>query len=530
MPGSVVHWFRKGLRIHDNAGLLDAWNMANTEKMLLKPVFLLDPWFVKNGRVGANRWRFLIQTLEDLDKSLRKMGTRLFVIKGSPDEIFPKLLKKWDVKRVTWEEDIEPYAITRDSNVKKIAKELEVEVVTFDGHTLYNPEAIIAKNKGDVPLTYQKLQGLVSKMGPPAKPLESPGNLNKDSRLQPGDLEKSKYDVPDVDTLLKTARKSTSDLGACKFHGGETEALRRLEEKISKENKSWVLKFEKPQTSPNTLEPSTTVLSPYLKFGCLSPKTMYYQITEVYKLGKHSEPPVSLLGQLFWREFYYVVAFGTPNYDKMKGNRICKQINWDNNPEKLAKWAEARTGFPWIDAIMIQLRQEGWIHHLARHSVACFLTRGDLYQSWEKGLDVFEELLLDADWALNAGNWMWLSASAFFHQYYRVYSPVVFGKKTDPTGEYIRKYLPQLKKYPDKYIYSPWEAPLATQKAAGCIIGQDYPRPMVDHSVISKVNIGRMKEAYAAGKEATSPKKKKQSSMDSFLKEPPKKKQRIEED
>lgn len=99
-------------------------------------------------------------------------------------------------------------------------------------------------------------------------------------------------------------------------------------------------------------------------------------------------------------------------------------------------------GFPFIDAIMTQLRLEGWIHHLARHVVACFLTRGHLYQSWEKGAYIFEQYLLDADYALNAANWQWLSCSAFFHLYFRVYGPVTFGKKTDPNGDYIRKYIP----------------------------------------------------------------------------------------
>jgi len=111
-------------------------------------------------------------------------------------------------------------------------------------------------------------------------------------------------------------------------------------------------------------------------------------------------------------------------------------------------------------------------------------------------MKVFEELLLDADWSLNAGNWMWLSASAFFHQYFRVYSPIAFGKKTDSSGAYIRKYLPKLAKFPDKFIYEPWTAPMATQRAAGCIIGTDYPRPIVDHAVVSKENIGKMKAAY----------------------------------
>jgi cryptochrome len=151
---------------------------------------------------------------------------------------------------------------------------------------------------------------------------------------------------------------------------------------------------------------------------------------------------------------------------------------------------------------MTQLRQEGWIHHLARHAVACFLTRGDLWQSWEAGARVFDELLLDADWALNIGNWQWLSASAFFHQFWRIYSPVAFGKKTDPSGAYIRKYLPQLARFPDKFIYSPWEAPLATQRLAGCIIGTDYPRPIVDHATTSAANLVKMKAAYGGTKDA----------------------------
>ena len=109
----------------------------------------------------------------------------------------------------------------------------------------------------------------------------------------------------------------------------------------------------------------------------------------------------------------------------------------------------------------------------------------------------FEEQLLDADWSLNAANWQWLSASAFFHQYYRVYSPIAFGKKTDKEGEFIKKYLPVLAKMPSKYIYEPWLAPKEVQKNVGCVIGKDYPAPIVDHAVISKENIQRMKASYA---------------------------------
>ena len=108
--------------------------------------------------------------------------------------------------------------------------------------------------------------------------------------------------------------------------------------------------------------------------------------------------------------------------------------------------------------------------------------------------------MLDADWSLNAGNWQWLSASAFFHQYFRVYSPIAFGKKTDPNGDYIRKYLPVLKDMPAKYIFEPWMAPPEVQQRAKCVVGKDYPKPIVDHNIISKTNINRMKLAYEASK------------------------------
>ena len=507
---SVIHWFRKGLRLHDNPALLAALKPVDGSVLSLKPVFVLDPWFVKHGTVGENRWRFLQQTLQDLDRSLRDIGTRLYVIRGEPREVFEKYFKKWDVAKITWEVDTEPYALERDKKIQSLAKEKEVVVETLSGHTLYDLERIVAKNRGETPLTYNKLCSLVSAIGSPDKPLDAPTELKPGALSSKSELEDDRYNPPSLEELGVSA----AQLQPCRFPGGETEALRRLEDKVSMKNAKWVRDFEKPQTEPSSLEPSTTVLSPYLKFGCLSVRTFYWRLADIYRGAKHSQPPVSLHGQLLWREFFYTVGANTANFDRMEGNAICRQIPWDEDPGKLKAWSEGRTGYPWIDAIMTQLRKEGWIHHLARHSVACFLTRGDLWQSWESGQRVFEELLLDADWSLNAGNWMWLSASAFFHQYYRVYSPVAFGKKTDKEGDYIRKYLPILKKYPSKYIYEPWKAPLAVQKAAGCVIGTDYPRPIVDHDVVHKENMARMKAAYAAKRDGTDepqPKKQKKN-------------------
>lgn len=487
MAQRSIHWFRKGLRLHDNPALLAAYENASH----IWPIFILDPWFPKNANVGANRWRFLMQTLQDLDDSLKKFNSRLFVIRGNPAEVFPKLFKDWGITKLTYEVDTEPYAVERDALVDKLAKDSGVEVVKCVSNTLYDTQRTISKNGGSPPLTYQRLQTLVSQMGAPAKPVNISNESIKDCKTVVDKDHDKKFGVPSLEEL----NKSEIDLGLCLYPGGETEALERLERMLKKVN--WICNFEKPKTEPNSLEPSTTVLSPYLKFGCLSPRLFYHRLVEVYKGKKHSQPPVSLHGQLLWREFFYTVAAGTPNFDRMKGNSVCTQVDWDTNPEYLEAWKYGRTGYPFIDALMTQLRQEGWIHHLGRHAVACFLTRGDLWISWEEGMKVFEEYLLDADWSLNAGNWLWLSASAFFHQYFRVYSPVAFGKKTDKNGDYIRKYIPKLAKFPEKYIYEPWTAPKDIQEKCGCIIGKDYPKPIVDHEDARKRNISRMAAAYA---------------------------------
>ncbi|KFV74926.1 Cryptochrome-1, partial [Dryobates pubescens] len=436
--------------------------------------------------------RFLLQCLEDLDANLRKLNSRLFVIRGQPADVFPRLFKEWSIAKLSIEYDSEPFGKERDAAIKKLASEAGVEVIVRISHTLYDLDKIIELNGGQPPLTYKRFQTLISRMEPLEMPVETitPEVMAKCTTPVSDDHDE-KYGVPSLEEL----GFDTDGLPSAVWPGGETEALTRLERHL--ERKAWVANFERPRMNANSLLASPTGLSPYLRFGCLSCRLFYFKLTDLYKkVKKNSSPPLSLYGQLLWREFFYTAATNNPRFDKMEGNPICVQIPWDKNPEALAKWAEGRTGFPWIDAIMTQLRQEGWIHHLARHAVACFLTRGDLWISWEEGMKVFEELLLDADWSVNAGSWMWLSCSSFFQQFFHCYCPVGFGRRTDPNGDYIRRYLPVLRGFPAKYIYDPWNAPESVQKAAKCIIGVNYPKPMVNHAEASRLNIERMKQIY----------------------------------
>lgn len=488
MVVNSVHWFRKGLRLHDNPVLQEALNGADT----VRCVYILDPWFAGAANVGINRWRFLLEALEDLDSSLKKLNSRLFVVRGQPTDVFPRLFKEWKVTRLTFEYDPEPYGKERDGAIIKMAQEFGVETVVRNSHTLYNLDRIIEVNNNSPPLTFKRFQTIVSRLELPRRPLPPITKQQMDKcRTKIADNHDQLYSIPSLEEL----GFKTEGLPPAVWHGGESEALDRLNKHLDK--KVWVANLEHPRVNTCSLYASPTGLSPYLRFGCLSCRVLYYNLRELYmKLRKRCSPPLSLFGQLLWREFFYTAATNNPNFDRMDGNPICVQIPWDQNPEALAKWAEGRTGFPWIDAIMTQLRQEGWIHHLARHAVACFLTRGDLWISWESGMKVFEELLLDADWSVNAGSWMWLSCSAFFQQFFHCYCPVGFGRRTDPSGDYIRRYIPILKDYPNRYIYEPWNAPESVQKAANCVVGVDYPKPMINHAEGSRLNIERMKQVY----------------------------------
>ncbi|KEF57981.1 cryptochrome [Exophiala aquamarina CBS 119918] len=322
--------------------------------------------------------------------------------------------------------------------------------------------------------------------------------------------------------------------------GGETAGLEALKSMMDKSDYTGT--FEKPKTAPTDFEPqATTLLSPHMHFGSVSVRKFWWDVQDVLekrrKQNKHvSGEPVNLPGQLLFRDMYFA-AYAKLGFQfgQAVGNSVARFIPWhlqshyvkgqkDGNPtgdgayvvddpqaeEYFRRWKEGRTGFPWIDAIMRQLKLEGWIHHLGRHAVACFLTRGGCYVSWERGAEVFEEWLIDHEVACNAGNWMWLSCTAFFSQFYRVYSPIAFGKKWDPEGKFVRKYVPELAQFDKKYIYEPYKAPIADQKAWGCIIQGDgtkteekgtkvFPKPMFDFNKRRQFCLDRMKEAYDVG-------------------------------
>ena len=541
---NAMHWFRKGLRLSDNPALVACLEQAPKN---VYPVYVLDGNSYQLLRCTPLRANFLIECLQDLDKNLRTLGSRLYVLNGDPTVVLPEKWEEWKISDLSFEEDEtgEPYALQRDETIVNLAQSSKIRLFTAQSETLY-PLKDYMKQSKNVPGTMTAFQKLLKGMPTMKKALPHPPkelfptNKNLDAVSKLYLPPKHPTDLPWPRGIPKSEVESIWDAADCKnltpvVHGGETLARKALKKKLKDAN--WVATFEKPKTSCTSLEPSTTALGPYLSWGCLSPREVWYAIdTAISKssVTTVSKPPVSLHGQLLWRDFNNLIAHDANiqhpgSWNQIEGNKYCRQIPWDDDPKLIQAWKEGRTGYPWIDAAMRQLAQEGWIHHLGRHAVACFLTRGDLWQSWEEGAKHFEAELLDADYSLNGFNWLWLSCSGFFYQYFRCYSPIAFQKKNDPNGEYIRKYVPELKDLPKKFIYSPWEAPASTLADAGIHLGQDYPYPIVEHKTIVKENMGRMNQAYddhkarqAAEAELAKAAKKKGGTT-----QPNKKKQRI---
>lgn len=557
MPSNprVIYWFRTDLRLHDSPALNAALEL---KPECLYPVWCWDPHYVYRARVGPNRWQYLLDCQSDLSASITKLNpkSKLLVVREAPQTVLVKLFRAWEISHLVFEKDTDAYARSRDEKVMEIAKEAGVKVITKVGRTLYDPDELVRANGGKPTMSITQVQSASKKLPdiprpiPTPKSLPDPGEASLDfDQLQPPRN-------PDFNSTQRTSEETSyanlagpsadfavpkmAELGlkpaSTPHRGGETLALATLTHIIKDE--AYTATFSKPETAPTVFSPqSTTLLSAHLHFGSLSVREFYWRAHDViasYKAKKAATIPTNLLGQLLFRDMYFgaQAALGY-SFAQTRNNPNCRFIPWHlpstisstglvtgtyriNNSqaeEWFRRWKFGLTGFPWIDGLMRQLRTEGWIHHLGRHAVACFLTRGGCYVDWERGAEVFEEWLIDHETACNAGNWQWLSCAAFYSQFYRCYSPIAFPKKWDKGGAFVRKYVPELEKYGEKYIYEPWKAPLVDQKRWGCLIKGDedmkrdggearyklYPKPMFDFDERRRICIDGVKGAYKVG-------------------------------
>jgi len=462
--------------------------------------------------MGYNRYRFIYESLVVLNEQLDE---KLAIYDGIS---LLKIIKSISgIKCIAWEHVVDPVVESEIDQVMNYCNSNEIEMIDgwpnindiTDYLDIVDPDCtrdkeLLIKNS---PKAFSSMEKLIIKTTPESGFKSNLGKIKLASLRNLLKSQKSNFSLSKMEKILEKYQSELSDFelelfeeSKHQFPGGELEAKKRLKEFIKNTN---LPNFNKPQTSAATLEPSTSGLSMYIHHGCISVRYIMSKVGNV-KTKKSVPNQSTFVGQLYWREFFYFQAYIYNidlNHKKQYhtgNNGLAKKYGYkyiNSNDKNFQAWANGETGYPWIDALMIQLRTTGWIHHLGRHAVACFLTRGDLFIHWEHGRAVFDRLLIDADYPMNNANWMWLSATAYFFLYGRIYSPISFGKKMDPNGKLIRKYIPQLAEFPDKYIYEPWKLPVDQQEELGCIIGKDYPEPIVDHSKASSANVKKIKNS-----------------------------------
>lgn len=229
----------------------------------------------------------------------------------------------------------------------------------------------------------------------------------------------------------------------------------------------------------------TSELSPYLRFGLISANTLTFNAKKLTNISKNDDTKANLdtwLNELIWRDFYYNIMDNFPFVlnRSFKNNFI--HIPWRDSNKDLDAWKNGLTGYPVVDAGMRQLRETGWMHNRARMITASFLTK-DLLINWQEGEKWFMEQLIDGDPASNNGGWQWSAGTGTdAAPYFRIFNSVLQGKKFDPFGTYVRRWLPELTSVPEKFIHSPWEMPLDLQSKINLQIGKSYPKPIVNHS------------------------------------------------
>ena len=460
MASTAIIWFRRDLRIHDHPALAAA--VAAHDHVL--PLFVVDDRLVAGRLEGRARTSFMVASLRELEAQLTARGGQLCVRSGRPEEVVPQLAQSTAAQAVYWTSDVSPFALRRDAAVTTALSQAGIAVHPQPGNFC-----------ADISLPRTGAGGPYTVFTPFWKAWE---------RLERRRLVKapSRISVPagiDGDAL-PAVPALTEIVGQPFCEPGETAARRATD--------AWLREgVGRYGDEHNTLSGGSSGLSPYLRWGCLSPREL-----ESRARAEGSEGAAAFVRQLAWRDFYAHVLLFHPDTLRREYQERYRELEWSDDAELLAAWQQGQTGYPVVDAGMRQLAATGWMHNRARMIVGSFLTK-DLHLDWRHGERWFGRLLLDGEPAQNTGNWQWIASTGVDPAPYfrRIFNPVLQQQKFDPRGDYVRRWVPELAAVPLDRLAEPWTMSSDEQQQAGCVIGRDYPQPIVDHQIERRVAIER---------------------------------------
>lgn len=451
-----VVWHRRDLRVGDNMAL----NQAGQEAL---PVYIFDPEWIENGLVSDTRVEFVIESIRDLNRQYVEKGTNLTLLHGNPVERLERLESQGH--QIYFNKDSNHFQQQRERTVRQRFQGFENSAVDTSGRD--QDEWAESAEKWFESDTVQPPESIES------NPVQSDVSL---------DSIRAEYDL----------NPEKQKFG----QGGTREARRKLDGFLGR-----IESYSGCISSPSRAEASTSHLSPYIRYGCISPREVYQEAEKMKSEVDDVNSVEMFMDRIFWQQHFNQKIEDNPELFKEAINPVYRELHIDNrDEEKIQSWKNGRTGFPLVDASMRALKRTGWLNFRMRAMCASFFSY-ILKQWWKVGADHFYRHLIDADVAINYYQWQMQSGLVGVHAN-RIYNPTKQVEENDPDGRFIRKYVPELRNVPSRYISEPWKMPEQVQQEKGVTIGKNYPEPVVNYqreaAKARKYFKAKAEEAYSA--------------------------------
>ena len=454
---SALFWFRRDLRLEDNAGLYHA--LRASDRVFCAFVFdreILDALASRRDR----RVDFIHRSLRELGDALRERGGGLMVLHDRARTAIPALARGLGVDAVFANGDYEPEAVARDDAVERALVAQGQRLHRAKDQAIFERDEILTQGGRPYTVYTPYRNAWLKRLD--AFHVEAYAVESHAARLAAPPIE---HPLPSLREIGFEATDLPESLGS-----GTTGARRLLESFEGRMDA-----YETARDFPAL--PGTSMLSVHNRFGTVSVRELARRA-----MARQGKGAATWLSELAWRDFFFQVLHHHPRSAAEPFRAEFARLEWPNDERLFAAWREARTGYPIVDAAMVQIASTGFMHNRLRIIVASFLCK-DLLVDWRLGERYFAAQLNDYDLAANVGNWQWAASTGCDAQpYFRIFNPVTQSEKFDAQGTFIRSMLPALARVPDKFIHAPWTLPTAAQEAVGCVIGRDYPAPVVDHA------------------------------------------------